>query len=316
MMVLQGGHFMNSVIMIDAGGAPVRTLPKDVQFHPVTDRPLHVDFLRISEHAKVTVGVPIRFIDEESSKGLKRGGVLNAVRHELELVCDAAEIPEADRDQPRRDGHRRFAAHLGGHAARGHRIGDHRPRLHHRHHRRAVRLQDAKPRTPPPAAAPEDGEVPAGRASEGEAEGEAEGGEGVSLRVPPGWPRSSRPDAWRCSASRRTRPRPRIGGNSRPCRSGSASAIPARNMRCTGTMSASWRVDAIAETHGFDPPKKAFSGWAQQGRIGGQRILLLKPATFMNDSGRAVARGDGLLQAASRATSPPSTTSSISPRSR
>jgi len=93
-MALQGGHFMNSVIMIDAGGAPVRTLPKDVQFHPVSDRPLHVDFLRISEHAKVTVAVPIRFTDDDKSKGLKRGGVLNTVRHELELVCDAAEIPE------------------------------------------------------------------------------------------------------------------------------------------------------------------------------------------------------------------------------
>jgi large subunit ribosomal protein L25 len=92
---LSSGHFMNSVVMIDAGGAPARTLPKDVQFHPVTDRPLHVDFLRISEHAKVSVAVPIRFIDEENSKGLKRGGVLNAVRHDLELVCDAAEIPEA-----------------------------------------------------------------------------------------------------------------------------------------------------------------------------------------------------------------------------
>jgi len=91
---LSGGHFMNSVVMIEAGAAPVRTLPKDVQFHPVTDRPLHVDFLRISEHATVTVEVPIRFVDEEKSKGLKRGGVLNAVRHELELVCDAAEIPE------------------------------------------------------------------------------------------------------------------------------------------------------------------------------------------------------------------------------
>ncbi|HYN45398.1 MAG TPA: 50S ribosomal protein L25/general stress protein Ctc [Allosphingosinicella sp.] len=92
---LSSGHFMNSVVMIDAGGAPARTLPKDVQFHPVTDRPLHVDFLRISEHAKVTVGVPIRFVDEEDSPGIKRGGVLNAVRHDLELVCDAAEIPEA-----------------------------------------------------------------------------------------------------------------------------------------------------------------------------------------------------------------------------
>jgi len=92
---LSTGHFMNSVVMIDAGGAPVRTLPKDVQFHAVTDRPLHVDFLRISEHAKVTVAVPIRFTDEEQSKGLKRGGVLNAVRHELEISCDASEIPEA-----------------------------------------------------------------------------------------------------------------------------------------------------------------------------------------------------------------------------
>jgi large subunit ribosomal protein L25 len=91
---LSTGHFMNSVVMIDAGGSPARTLPKDVQFHPVTDRPLHVDFLRISEHSKVHVAVPIRFVDEEGSKGLKRGGVLNSVRHELELVCDAAEIPE------------------------------------------------------------------------------------------------------------------------------------------------------------------------------------------------------------------------------
>jgi large subunit ribosomal protein L25 len=60
----------------------------------VTDRPLHVDFLRISEHSKVTVNVPIRFTGEEECRGIKRGGVLNAVRHELELVCDAAEIPE------------------------------------------------------------------------------------------------------------------------------------------------------------------------------------------------------------------------------
>ncbi len=94
MKALSGGHFMNSVVMIDAGSAPVRTLPKDVQFHPVTDRPLHVDFLRISEHAKVTVAVPIRFVDEDKSRGIKRGGVLNTVRHELELVCDAAEMPE------------------------------------------------------------------------------------------------------------------------------------------------------------------------------------------------------------------------------
>ena len=92
--MMSTGHFMNSVVMIDCQGTTTRTLPKDVQFHPVTDRPLHVDFLRIAEHATVTVHVPIRFVDEEESKGLKRGGVLNAVRHDLELVCDAAEIPD------------------------------------------------------------------------------------------------------------------------------------------------------------------------------------------------------------------------------
>jgi large subunit ribosomal protein L25 len=91
---LSNGHFMNTVVMLDIGGKSVRTLPKDVAFHPVTDRPLHVDFLRISEHAKVHVEVPVHFVDEETSPGIKRGGVLNIVRHELELVCDAAEIPD------------------------------------------------------------------------------------------------------------------------------------------------------------------------------------------------------------------------------
>jgi large subunit ribosomal protein L25 len=91
---LSSGHFMHTVVMIDVGGQTTRTLPKDVQFHPVTDRPLHVDFFRIAEHSKVTVAVPIVFTGEERSRGLKRGGVLNAVRHELELVCDAAEIPD------------------------------------------------------------------------------------------------------------------------------------------------------------------------------------------------------------------------------
>ena len=92
--MLSTGHFMNSVIMVDAGGTPHRTLPKDVQFHPVSSRPIHVDFLRIGEHSQVHVNVPVHFIDEELSPGIKRGGVLNLVRHDLELVCDAAEIPE------------------------------------------------------------------------------------------------------------------------------------------------------------------------------------------------------------------------------
>jgi large subunit ribosomal protein L25 len=91
--MLHTGHFMNSVVMIDVGGKPTRTLPKAVDFHPVTSRPIHVDFLRISEHTKVNVAVPMRFDNEEASPGLKRGGVLNVVVHELEIVCDAASIP-------------------------------------------------------------------------------------------------------------------------------------------------------------------------------------------------------------------------------
>lgn len=88
------GHFMNTVVLIDVGGKQTRTLPKDVQFHPVSDRPLHVDFLRIGEHTTVHVNVPVVFTDEEESPGLKRGGVLNIVQHEIELVVDAAKIPD------------------------------------------------------------------------------------------------------------------------------------------------------------------------------------------------------------------------------
>jgi large subunit ribosomal protein L25 len=91
--MLHTGHFMNSVVMIDFKGEPHRTLPKAVDFHPVSSRPIHVDFLRIGEHTKVHVAVPVRFDNEEDSPGLKRGGVLNVVQHELELVCDAAHIP-------------------------------------------------------------------------------------------------------------------------------------------------------------------------------------------------------------------------------
>jgi len=91
--MLSTGHFMNSVVMIDMSGKAHRTLPKAVDFHPVTSRPMHVDFLRIGEHTKVHVAVPMRFDNEEASPGLKRGGVLNVVVHELEIVCDAAHIP-------------------------------------------------------------------------------------------------------------------------------------------------------------------------------------------------------------------------------
>ena len=88
------GHFFNSIVEIEVGGQTVRTLPKDVAFHPVTDRALHADFLRISADHKVHVEVPVVFENEAASPGLKRGAVLNIVRHELELVCDPERIPD------------------------------------------------------------------------------------------------------------------------------------------------------------------------------------------------------------------------------
>jgi len=94
MKALMTGHFMNSTVVIEVGGAKVLTLPKDVQFHPVSDRPLHADFLRIGEHSEVNVEVPVHFTEEELSPGMKRGAVLNIVRHELALISDAATIPD------------------------------------------------------------------------------------------------------------------------------------------------------------------------------------------------------------------------------
>ena len=91
---LGSGHFMNSIVMVEVGGKKVRTLPKDVAMHPVTDRPTHVDFLRLSKDAKIQVAVPVVFVNEDASPGLKKGGVLNVVRHELELVCESDKIPD------------------------------------------------------------------------------------------------------------------------------------------------------------------------------------------------------------------------------
>ncbi|MFC3174410.1 50S ribosomal protein L25/general stress protein Ctc [Novosphingobium bradum] len=88
------GHFFNSIVEIVVGGETVRTLPKDVAFHPVSDRPLHADFLRISADHKVHVNVPVVFANEAASPGLKRGGVLNIVLHDLDLVCAPDAIPD------------------------------------------------------------------------------------------------------------------------------------------------------------------------------------------------------------------------------
>jgi large subunit ribosomal protein L25 len=91
---VQTGHFLSTVYMLDLEGKKVRVIPRDVQLHPVRDFPLHVDFMRISRTSRVEVEVAVQFINEADSPGLKRGGVLNIVRHEIELSCPAESIPE------------------------------------------------------------------------------------------------------------------------------------------------------------------------------------------------------------------------------
>ena len=90
---LMTGHFMNSIVKIEIGGETVRTLPKDVALHPVPDRPTLADFFRLARDAKVEGSVPVIFVGENNSPGLTKGGVLNVVRHEHDLVCEADKIP-------------------------------------------------------------------------------------------------------------------------------------------------------------------------------------------------------------------------------
>jgi large subunit ribosomal protein L25 len=89
-----GGGFLNTVLDIEVEGVRTRVIPRDYQLDPVRDFPVHVDFLRIAEGATVTVEVPVHFVNQEASPGLKRGGVLNIVRHTIELVCPADRIPD------------------------------------------------------------------------------------------------------------------------------------------------------------------------------------------------------------------------------
>jgi large subunit ribosomal protein L25 len=89
------GGFMTRLVDIKLDGASHHTLPRDVQLHPVTDIPLHVDFVRVTSATRTHVDVAVVFENADKSPGLKRGGVLNIVRHELELVCGADNIPDS-----------------------------------------------------------------------------------------------------------------------------------------------------------------------------------------------------------------------------
>ena len=95
MKVLKRGGFMTHQFMLDTGeGAPVRVIPRDIQLDPVRDTPLHVDFMRLFKGSTIHVNIPVHFTGEALSPGMKRGGVMNVVRHDIELICPVDDVPD------------------------------------------------------------------------------------------------------------------------------------------------------------------------------------------------------------------------------
>jgi large subunit ribosomal protein L25 len=88
------GSLLQSLVMLELSGQKTRVIPRAVQLDPVTDRPVHVDFLRLTPGGRISLDIPVHFRGQENSPGLKRGGVLNVVRHEVAMLCPVESIPE------------------------------------------------------------------------------------------------------------------------------------------------------------------------------------------------------------------------------
>lgn len=95
MLSIHAGGFLSHIINVDVNGEKHKVIPRDYQLDPVRDFAMHVDFLRIGKNTRLTIEVPVHFLNEEECPGLKRGGVLNIVRHTVEVTCPASSIPES-----------------------------------------------------------------------------------------------------------------------------------------------------------------------------------------------------------------------------
>ncbi len=91
--LMETGSFYSTILDIDIDGKKEKILPKQLQYHPVTDKLIHFDFLRVQENTKVNVEIPVEFLNQDKCPGLKKGGVLNTVRRLVELTCNANKIP-------------------------------------------------------------------------------------------------------------------------------------------------------------------------------------------------------------------------------
>ena len=93
-VLIEKENFLSNIISLNVDGKTQNVLPKEIKYDIITDEPIHVDFLRVVPGVKIKIEVPVKFINHESSPGLKRGGVLNIVRRKVELKCPSEKIPE------------------------------------------------------------------------------------------------------------------------------------------------------------------------------------------------------------------------------
>ncbi len=93
--LIEKENFLSSIIQLNVGGKVQNVLPREVKYHIISDEPTHVDFLRVLPGVKIKIEVPVNFINQEKSPGLKRGGVLNIVRRKVELKCPSEKIPKS-----------------------------------------------------------------------------------------------------------------------------------------------------------------------------------------------------------------------------
>ena len=92
--VLRSENFLSTVIDLDIDGKKEKVIPRDVTYHVTSEKPTHIDFMRIIQGSKIILEIPVKFKNNDQCNGLKKGGVLNIVRRKIELKCEAGNIPE------------------------------------------------------------------------------------------------------------------------------------------------------------------------------------------------------------------------------
>ena len=290
------GTFLTTPFMLALDGQSTRVIPRDVQLDPVTDRPVHVDFMRLKEGTKIVLAIPVRFRGQENSPGIKRGGVVNIVRHEIELLCPVENIPEF------------IEADLSGLEIHGTlHISNIKlpegvvPMVKERDFTIASIvaptsvIEEARAAAAAAAAAAACGAAPRSRrrCRTGRGRGRS-GGRCSTSRGRRSGCEGRREEVSAASPKRLSEPRSMTETPLLIAGLGNPGADYARNRHNAGFMA----VDVIHESYRFGPWRGRFSGVLSEGKLGGRKTYLLKPMTYMNDSGQSVGAGGALFQAA------------------